>query len=49
MSLTANLNRDPKGKPEPFTALDFMNFVEQETEKKMTQEEIDKELDRIFR
>ena len=49
MSLTANLNRDSKQKAEPFTALDFMNFVDQQEERKMTQQEIDEELDRIFR
>ena len=49
MSLTANLNRDSKEKPEPFTAFDFMNFIEKEKEREMTPEEIDEELDRIFR
>ena len=48
MALHCNLNRDPKSKPEPFAAVDFMNFVERPPEKVLTAEEIEKEFDKIF-
>jgi hypothetical protein len=48
MAMTANLNRDSKKRPQPFTALDFMNYIEQPEEKELTPEEyfekIDKEI-----
>lgn len=28
MALTCNMNRDPRSKPEPYQALDFMNFID---------------------
>ena len=48
MSLHLNLNRDPKTKPEPFNAIDCMNFIEREPEKVLTPEEIEAHFDRIF-
>jgi hypothetical protein len=47
-ALTANINRDSKSRPEPFTATDFMHFHEPVEEKKLTQEEIEQHLDRMF-
>lgn len=49
MALQLNLNRDPKQRSEPFTALECMNFVEKEPEKILTPEEIEEHLDRIFK
>jgi hypothetical protein len=46
--MTANLNRDSKARPEPFTAIDFMRFVERPPEKVLTAEEIEAHLSRIF-
>lgn len=46
MALTANLNRDPKSKPEPFNAMDFMNFIEKPEEKELTPEECFAKIDR---
>lgn len=48
MALHLNLNRDPKSQPEPFKATDFMNFLEKEPERKLTPEEIEQQLDRMF-
>lgn len=48
MAMTANINRDSKAKPEPFTATDFMNFVEKEPEKQYTQEELEAYAEKIF-
>jgi hypothetical protein len=48
MSLHCNLNRDSKQRPEPFTAIDFMNFVERPPEKELTLEEIEAHFDRMF-
>lgn len=48
MALHANLNRDSKNKPEPFTALDFMNFVEREPEREYTIEELEAYAAKIF-
>ena len=45
MALTANLNRDPKNKPEPFNAMDFMNFIEKPVEE-LTLEETLTKIDR---
>jgi hypothetical protein len=47
-ALTANINRDSKSRPEPFTATDFMHFHEPVEEKKLTPEEIEQHLDRMF-
>jgi len=48
MALHANLNRDSKQRSEPFTAMDFMNFVERPPEKILTPEEIEACFDKIF-
>ena len=48
MALLANINRDPKAKPEPFSASDFMRFIEHEPEPQLTQEEKDAMIDRIL-
>lgn len=48
MAMTANINRDSKNRPEPFAAVDFMNFVEREPEKVLTQEELEEAADRLF-
>jgi hypothetical protein len=48
MALTANLNRDSKNRPEPFTAVEFMNFVPQPEEKILTPEEIEMAFKGIF-
>lgn len=44
MAMTANINRNQEARPEPFTALDFMNFME--TEKPEPKEETPEELSR---
>lgn len=48
MALTANINRDSKVRPEPFSAQDFMNFVERPKPADLSLEEeqarIDKEV-----
>lgn len=48
MAMTANLNRDSKQRSEPFTALDFMNYVEKEPERIYTQEELEEYAAKIF-
>ncbi len=48
MALTANLNRDSKNRPEPFTAAEFMNFTPQPEEKILTPEEIEQHFNGIF-
>lgn len=48
MALHSNINRDSKQRPEPFKALDFMNFVEQPPERKLTDAQIETELTKIF-
>lgn len=48
MSLTANLNRDSKSRPEPFKSKDFMNFMEKEPERVYTPEELEAYATRIF-
>ena len=50
-AIIANVNRDSKKQKEPFQPKDFMHFVEtqeQESEKELTPEEVDKHLERIF-
>lgn len=46
MALTANLNRSASR--EPFTAADFMNFIERPEEREPTDEEIEAYLDRCL-
>lgn len=46
MAMIANLNRDTKTNPEPFKAIDFMNFVESPKEKQLTPEEEFERIDR---
>jgi len=48
MALHCNINRDSKNKPEPYKAIDFMNFVDTPPERKLTDTEIEAELTRIF-
>lgn len=48
MALHLNLNRDSKQRPEPFTALECMNFVEREPEKVYSQEELEAYAAKIF-
>ena len=48
MALHCNMNRDPKQRPEPFTAMDFMNFVERPPEKVLSLEEIEAHFDKMF-
>jgi hypothetical protein len=48
MALTANLNRDSKNKPEPFTALDFMNYVERPPEKVYSDAELEAYAEKVF-
>ncbi|MCK5608132.1 DUF4035 domain-containing protein [Candidatus Pacearchaeota archaeon] len=48
MALTANINRDPKTRPEPFAALDYMDYVEKESEKIYSQKELDAYADKVF-
>lgn len=48
-SVLANVNRNSKEKPEPFTHEDFMFHVQRKVERKLTDEEIESNLDKIFR
>jgi len=48
MALHLNLNRDSKAKPEPFTTIDCMNFIEREPEKEYTQEELEAYANKLF-
>ena len=48
MALTANTNRDPKARLEPFRAKEFMNFLEAEPEKIYTVEELEAYASKIF-
>lgn len=48
MALHANINRDDELKPEPFTADDFMNFVEKVAERQLSEEELEAEFQKIF-
>ncbi len=48
MALLANINRDEKLKPEPFTAADFMNFEEDVVEQQLSEEELEAEFKKIF-
>ena len=48
MALTANVNRDSKIRPEPFASLDFMDYVEKESEKIYSQEELEAYADKVF-
>jgi hypothetical protein len=48
MALHLNLNRDSKTKPEPFTALECMNFIKPPPEKLLTPEEIEACFDKMF-
>jgi hypothetical protein len=48
MALTANMNRDSKQKPEPYTPWDFMNFTDRPPEPKLTDEEIEQHFTAIF-
>jgi hypothetical protein len=48
MSMTANLNRDTKKRPEPYKAVDFMNFVEHPPEKELTTEELNAAFKGLF-
>lgn len=48
MALTANINRDEKLKPKPFTAADFMNFEEDINERQLSEEELEAEFKKIF-
>ena len=48
MALHANINRDDELKPEPFTADDFMNFVEKVDERQLSEEELEAEFQKIF-
>lgn len=47
-AMLANINRDTKQRSEPFTAIDFMNFVEQVPEKELTLAEIEAHFEKIF-
>lgn len=47
-ALHLNLNRDTKNRPKPFTALECMNFIEQQPERILTPEEIEAEFDKIL-
>jgi len=50
MALAANINRDTKRRPEPYNALEFMNYVEQPPEPELTPEEAFARIDReIFK
>ncbi len=40
MAMTANMNRDSKERPEPYGAMDFMNYIERPAEKKLSLEEV---------
>ncbi len=50
MALTANINRDSKARPEPFTAADFMNFCDapEVKERQLTVEELEAYATRVF-
>jgi hypothetical protein len=48
MAMTANLHRNTANKPEPFTAFDFMNFIEPPPEPKLSDEEIEMAFKGIF-
>lgn len=48
-SVIANVNRDSKVKPEPFSHSDFMFHTKSEPEKKLTPEEIESHLDNLYR
>lgn len=50
MALHCNLNRDAKKQPDPFTALDFMNFtdMQKEPERELTEEELEAYAKQIF-
>jgi len=48
MALTANLNRDSEKRPEPFTAVDFMNFCEKKPEREYTVEELEAYAEKVF-
>ena len=48
LAMIANINRDPDKKPTPFTAHDFMNFVEEPEERIYTQEELEAYADKVF-
>ena len=42
------MNRDEKQRPAPYKAIEFMNFLEQPPERKLTQAEIDFHIDRML-
>lgn len=51
MAMMANLNRDSDKRPEPFTARDFMNFLDpvgESPEREYTDEELDAYAAQIF-
>lgn len=48
MAMTANLNRNEKKRPAPFTAEDFMNFQNKPVEKKQSKAEVSAGLRKIF-
>jgi hypothetical protein len=48
MAFHHNIHRDATKRPEPFKALDFMNFVVEPPEKIYTAEELEKYADSIF-
>lgn len=49
-ALTANINRDTKSRPEPYSLYDFTHFVErpEKAEIKLTPEEIERAMAGIF-
>lgn len=50
MALIANINRDSKARPEPFKAVDFMNFHNppEEKERIYTVEELEEYAKKVF-
>jgi hypothetical protein len=48
MAFHHNINRDSKKRPEPFKAIDFMNYVEEPKEKIYTPEELEKYAEDLF-
>lgn len=49
MALTANINRDPEKRPDPYKNKDFMNYLEPEPEKIYSAEELEAYADKVFR
>jgi hypothetical protein len=47
-SLTANINRDPEKRSEPFTALDFMHYIDKPEEPELTPEECFDKIDKLI-